>query len=188
MWTFLTEKKNKRRTLLQLKKKKKVTLQTTLVSAVCSHAPRHNKTSIPLPPPGDRVSKPIWRAAAETTEARVLLLLPLCSWPGGRGNTGAADGKESHISKGPFLGGGTFFPPWLTGSRHRQAQHTGVYFVCVRVAFWTKFEQCNKASSVCVCVFHIRVTSGEPHALFSSPPDPTRVCQTAQQSSACACL
>lgn len=135
---------------------------------------------------GRRGSKCIQRAPAETTEPRVLLL-PLCSWPGGGEHQGCWWRRVSGFKRAGFF---CFFSsPFSTptGSRQIQTQHRAVRAHLCRVCLLSHLEQnLNKAFSVCVA--HIQVASGESHALFSSPPDPTRVYQTAEQIWVCVCL
>lgn len=77
---------------------------------------------------GKRGSKCIQRAPAETTEARVLLLLLLCSWPGGGEHRGCWWRRVSGFKRIFFL----FFYP--TGSGQIQTQHRSM---CVRVCVGT---------------------------------------------------
>lgn len=196
-------------TLIHTSHESQTHAQIDLVT-VRSHIARHNQVSSPFTccsvqqgfyvaaSVGRRGSKYIRRAPAETTEPRVLLLLLLCSKPGGGEHRGA-DGEEFQISKGFFLFPSLFYP---TGSGQMQTQHTGVCVHVCSVCLSSQSKQnLNSATHCPVCVvhvcvsvcevsevhvcIHIQVTSGESHVLFSSPPDPTSRSDT---TAVCVCV
>lgn len=72
-----------------------------------------------------------------------------------------------------------FFFPCSTQLDRRKYKHNTR--VCVYYSIWNRFWTVHKAPIVCV----VQVASGESLALFSSPPDPTRVSATPQKSSVC---
>ena len=88
------------------------------------------------------------------------------------GSTRAADGEEFQVSKGFFF---FFLVGWVRMNINTTQGCVRVCAVCVYYSILNRIWTVHKAPSY-VCIVHIQVDSGEPHALFSSPPDPTSVC------------
>lgn len=166
-------------------------MQTNLVT-VTSHIARHTRVSSAFTcssvqqqglyaaaSVGRRGSKCIQRAPAETTEARVLLLL-LCSWPGAGEHRGCWWRRVSHFKR---VSSPLFLPHWIMANTTLCLAVCPCVSVCLCVYYsilsriWTIY----KAPTVFVLFI------SRPHALFSSPPDPTRDCMTAQRA-LCLCV